>query len=52
VPSAESPVFFAIVVVVVVIIQSPRLHRFARTVVDSARSRRAAESISDAEVAG
>ncbi len=30
VPSAESPVFFAVVVVIVVVIQSPRLHRFAR----------------------
>ena len=30
VPSAESPVFFAAVVVIVVVIQSPRLHRFAR----------------------
>jgi simple sugar transport system permease protein len=52
VPSAESPVFFAIVVVVVVIIQSPRLHRFARDLAHSARSRRTAESASDAEVAG
>ncbi|MET0567306.1 MAG: ABC transporter permease [Acidimicrobiia bacterium] len=51
VPSAESPVFFAIVVVVVVIIQSPRLHRLARDVTNAARSRRTAEP-SDAEVAG
>lgn len=30
VPSAQAPVFFAVVVVVVVIIQSPQLHGFAR----------------------
>lgn len=30
VPSAQSPVFFAVVVVVVVLIQSPRLHRALR----------------------
>ena len=51
VPSAESPVFFAVVVVVVVVIQSPRLHRFARDFLHSARSRGTGES-SDAEVAG
>jgi galactofuranose transport system permease protein len=52
VPSAESPVFFAVVVVVVVVIQSPRLHRFARAVAHSARSRVTAKSTSDAEAAG
>ncbi len=52
VPSAESPVFFAVVVVVVVMIQSPRLHRFARDVTNSIRSRRTAEATSDAEVVG
>jgi simple sugar transport system permease protein len=52
VPSAQSPVFFAVVVVVVVVIQSPRLHRFLRGVARSARSRGTAESISDVEVAG
>jgi simple sugar transport system permease protein len=51
VPSAESPVFFAIVVVVVVVIQSPRLHQFARDVLHSTRSRGATES-NDAGVAG
>ena len=30
VPSAQSPVFFAAVVILVVLIQSPRLHRMAR----------------------
>lgn len=30
VPSAQSPVFFALVVIVVVLVQSPRLHRWAR----------------------
>lgn len=31
VPSAQSPVFFAIVVIVVVVVQSPRLHTLARS---------------------
>ena len=52
VPSAESPVFFAIVVVVVVIIQSPRLHRFARDVTNAARSRADRRARRDVEVAG
>lgn len=39
VPSAQSPVFFAIVVIVVVLVQSPRLHRWARGAVRSARGR-------------
>ncbi len=52
VPSAESPVFFAVVVVIVVVIQSPRLHRVARDFVRSARARRAAEPTVDAEVVG
>lgn len=30
VPSAQSPVFFAVVVVTVVVVQSPQLHRFVR----------------------
>ena len=30
VPSAEAPVFFAVVVIIVVLIQSPRVHRIAR----------------------
>jgi galactofuranose transport system permease protein len=52
VPSAQSPVFFAVVVVVVVVIQSPRLHRFVRGVARSARARGTVESTSDVEVAG
>ncbi|WP_106814977.1 ABC transporter permease [Microbacterium timonense] len=39
VPSAQSPVFFAIVVIVVVLVQSPRLHRWARSALRSARTR-------------
>ncbi|SBS71936.1 ABC transporter permease [uncultured Microbacterium sp.] len=49
VPPAQSPVFFAIVVAVVVVIQSPRLHHAVRQLV-SARSRRAADPTT-AEVA-
>ena len=52
VPSAESPVFFAVVVVIVVVIQAPRLHRFARDLARSARAGGAAEPSSDAEAAG
>jgi galactofuranose transport system permease protein len=32
VPSAEAPVFFAVVVILVVLIQSPSVHKFARSV--------------------
>lgn len=39
VPSAQSPVFFALVVVIVVLIQSPRVHRWARNLSPSSRSR-------------
>lgn len=39
VPSAQSPVFFAIVVIVVVVVQSPSLHRWARTAIARARTR-------------
>ncbi len=49
VPPAQSPVFFAIVVAVVVVIQSPRLHQAVRRLL-SARARRASEPI-EAEVA-
>jgi len=52
VPSAQSPVFFAIVVIVVVIIQSPRLHRVVRNLVHVVRSRGTRESTNDVEVAG
>ena len=39
VPSAQSPVFFAIVVIVVVLVQSPRLHRWGRSALGAARRR-------------
>ena len=41
VPSAQSPVFFAIVVIVVVVVQSPQLHAWARTLARSRQSARA-----------
>lgn len=37
VPSAQSPVFFAVVVILVVLIQSPRLHRMVRGVAGGPR---------------
>jgi simple sugar transport system permease protein len=52
VPSAQSPVFFAIVVVIVVIIQSPQLHRSTRKLVNWVRSRGNSGSDSDVEAAG
>jgi len=39
VPSAESPVFFAAVVILVVLIQAPRLHQLVRGQLDRQRSR-------------
>ena len=50
VPSAESPVFFAAVVILVVLIQAPRLHQLARGVFDRQRSR-GSEPRSDTGVA-
>lgn len=50
VPSAQSPVFFAGVVIVVVLIQSPRVHRIARGLTGGVRSRDL-PAPSDAEVA-
>lgn len=44
VPSAQSPVFFAIVVIVVVLVQSPRLHQWARSAIRSARARNAVDA--------
>ena len=38
VPSAESPVFFAVVVVLVVLIQAPRVHQAARGLFDRRRT--------------
>ena len=52
VPSAQSPVFFAIVVVIVVMIQSPRVHRYGRSLVDLVRSRGGTGPGSDVEAAG
>ncbi len=37
VPSAEAPVFFAVVVIIVVLIQSSRVHRIARSLVQRGR---------------
>lgn len=39
VPSAQSPVFFAVVVILVVLVQSPRIHRAGRTLIAKLRSR-------------
>jgi simple sugar transport system permease protein len=50
VPSAESPVFFAVVVILVVLIQAPRLHQLARGLVERQRAR-ANDARNDAEVA-
>jgi simple sugar transport system permease protein len=44
VPSAQSPVFFAIVVIVVVLVQSPRLHRWARSALGRSGTRRHADA--------
>ena len=38
VPSAQAPVVFAAVVIIVVLVQSPRVHRVARNVIASMRS--------------
>jgi galactofuranose transport system permease protein len=51
VPSAQSPVFFALVVIVVVLVQSPRLHQWGRTALRSARARGTADTDSRAKVA-
>jgi galactofuranose transport system permease protein len=50
VPSAQSPVFFALVVVVVVMIQSPRLHRVVRTTWYGLRTRQTTKPIEDVGV--
>lgn len=50
VPSAQSPVFFAVVVIVVVLVQSPRLHRWARSLAASPRTRRTTDDKSKAVV--
>lgn len=50
VSSAQSPVFFAIVVVIVVLIQSPRVHQWGRALTGGTRTRPDAEVRNDAEV--
>jgi simple sugar transport system permease protein len=44
VPSAQSPVFFAVVVVIVVVIQSPHLHRLTRSLIRSIRTNQTPET--------
>jgi simple sugar transport system permease protein len=51
VSSAESPVFFAVVVIIVVLIQSPRVHAVARRLTGGRRSQPAPELRTEAEVA-
>lgn len=51
VPSAQSPVFFAVVVVIVVLIQSKRVHKWARDLTQSMRSPRNTDDRAKAEVA-
>lgn len=51
VPPAQSPVFFAIVVVLVVIIQSPTLHRVVRRLTRSFGSREVTDAAGDVEAA-
>ena len=51
VPSAQSPVFFALVVIVVVLVQSPRLHQWARHAMRSSRDRRGSDTDSRVKVA-
>jgi simple sugar transport system permease protein len=51
VPSAQSPVFFAFVVVIVVLIQSKRVHKWARDLIQSVRPSSAADDRAKAEVA-
>jgi ribose/xylose/arabinose/galactoside ABC-type transport system permease subunit len=50
VPSAQSPVFFAIVVVIVVMIQSPQLHRMARNAFQPMHRRGPTDTGADVEV--
>jgi len=51
VPSAQSPVFFALVVVIVVLIQSPRVHAWGRNLFGGSRSQDSSKPSSDVEVA-
>lgn len=50
VPSAQSPVVFAVVVILVVLIQSPRVHRTGRRLAGGLRPRSTPATRSDAEV--
>jgi simple sugar transport system permease protein len=47
VPPAQSPVFFALVVIFVVLVQSPLVHRWGRSLLGSLRTSSASEE--DAE---
>lgn len=51
VPSAQSPVFFAVVVIIVVLIQSPRLHRSARSLTGRVRPAPVSAPTTEKEVA-
>ena len=51
VSSAQSPVFFAVVVILVVLLQSPRVHRVARNLTQGLKSRDDIAARPDAEVA-
>jgi ribose/xylose/arabinose/galactoside ABC-type transport system permease subunit len=51
IPPAQSPVFFAIAVVLVVLIQSPTVHRWARKIRGSGRANAPADDQTKAEVA-
>ena len=51
VPSAQSPVFFAAVVVIVVLVQSPRVHRAGRHFTQAIRNRGSSPVPADSEVA-
>lgn len=47
VPPAQSPVFFAAVVILVVLLQSPRVHRYGRKLGDAIRGLRAPDAAED-----
>ncbi|GAA4350897.1 ABC transporter permease [Angustibacter luteus] len=51
VPSAEAPVFFAAVVILVVLIQAPRVHRVAGSLVRRGRARETGSQVEKAKVA-
>jgi simple sugar transport system permease protein len=51
VKSTQNPVVFAAVVIIVVIVQSPRIHRWARNAAQARRLHSSTQAPSDAEVA-